>query len=173
MIRDIVLNEAARWNVPPAWIFAIIRTESGGNPGSIGRGDCARGECSYGLMGIKLSTARGLDPSVTVQELMTPEKNIEIGAMYLAQLRRRFSSPEDVFSYYKGGHPWATSSPQAKKEAQQAMLAAGQSAVMVATGQYDRRSTLAAEAGMLSGIPKPVFYIAGFMALIALLRGSL
>ena len=58
MIRDIVLNEAARWNVPPSWISAIIRTESRGNPNSIGRGDCARGECSYGLMGMELSRAR-------------------------------------------------------------------------------------------------------------------
>ena len=167
---SIIIQEAARWGVPPAWISAIIQTESGANPNSIGRGDCARGECSYGLMGLMLSTARGLDPSVTIQELMTPEKNIEIGAMYLAQLRRRFSSPEDVFAYYKGGHPWATSSAQAKKEALQAMRAAGQSTVELATGKYGNFAS-STGAGMLSGVPKGVLYIAGLLALIALLRG--
>ena len=149
---NIVINEAARFNVPPSWIEAIIQTESGGNPASIGQFDCSRGECSYGLMGIKLTTARGIDPSASVQDLTTPGKNIEIATAYLAQLRRRFSSAEDVFAYYKGGHPWASSSLQAKREVKQALRAAGVSSIAFANNKYGG-TTSAEEAALFSGIP--------------------
>ena len=82
---DPVLAAAARYQVAPSLIFAIIETESSFNPFAISSAN------AYGLMQIIPSTAgkdvyfrvKGLKGQPTADVLFSVEANIDIGAAYL------------------------------------------------------------------------------------------
>ncbi|MDA8156244.1 MAG: transglycosylase SLT domain-containing protein [Actinomycetota bacterium] len=157
-IQEIAKNNAARFDVPVTWVLAIIQTESSFNPNAMNPRDP-----SYGLMGIKLSTAREIEPAITAQELMQPAKNIEIGTIYLRKLRGQYGDLEDVFAAYKGGHPWAASSDQAKENVTKAIVAERQWALKLGLPQY------AGAAPASGGFIKkywPLLAVAGLVALI-------
>lgn len=77
---------ARRWGgirgLPPEWILATILVESGGNPNAIGDDGV-----SFGLMQINTRAhtadlaARGWSPN----DLLDPEKNVELGSQILLQ----------------------------------------------------------------------------------------
>lgn len=132
-----ILADAAakRHTLPPPLVYAIIHTESGGNPWAIryepafyerhiapapikGRGTCsaqteARMQAtSWGLMQIMGATARetGFD-GVFLSELCNPKVGIEWGCKYLAKLVQRYASRyrwEGVVAAYNAGSPKKT-----------------------------------------------------------------
>jgi len=75
-----VLEAARAHGLPPELIMAVIAVESGFNPN-------ARNGTSYGLMQVKITTARefGLGRNGTVASLMDPATNIRVGANYLGK----------------------------------------------------------------------------------------
>lgn len=119
---------ARRHSLPPQLVYAIIRTESDGNPWAIryepafyeryiapkgvkGRGICsaqteARMQaCSFGLMQIMGATARqaGFD-GVFLSELCNPRVGIEWSCKYLADLAARYHRDwRDVAAAYNAG----------------------------------------------------------------------
>lgn len=99
--------EAASWlyDVPAAWIQAVIDTESSGNPRAY-RYEPAIKDASYGLMQLLYSTAKGLGYEGTPDGLYDPETNINLGTRLLRQLRDRYGDDfARVYSAYNSGRP--------------------------------------------------------------------
>ncbi len=143
--QQMALNNAARFDVQASWILALIETESGGVNVGVHTRDCYinktgtynQDDCAYGLMGIRLSTAKQIEPTITASELMDPAKNIEIGTIYLKRLKDQYGSIEDVFAVYKGGRPWWQASSQARANAMLAMKQEKEWQIKLAsTGKY-------------------------------------
>lgn len=79
---------SAKWNVSIPLIQAIITQESGGNVGMMNLLE-PKGGASYGVMEIQLPTAQWMRPGITVDALMWPDTNIDIGTQYLAYLLKQ------------------------------------------------------------------------------------
>jgi len=110
---DPVLAAAARYQVPPSLIFAIIETESSFNPFAISRAN------AYGLMQVVPSTAgkdvysrvKGRQGQPSADVLFDVEENIDIGAAYLHLLDdlylKNVADPQSreyaTISAYNGG----------------------------------------------------------------------
>ena len=110
---DPVLAAAARYQVPPSLIFAIIETESSFNPFAISRAN------AYGLMQVVPSTAgkdvyslvKGLKGQPSADVLFDVKANIDIGTAYLHLLDdvylKRVADPQSreyaTISSYNGG----------------------------------------------------------------------
>ncbi|HXS26966.1 MAG TPA: murein transglycosylase domain-containing protein [Steroidobacteraceae bacterium] len=81
---------AARYEVSPTLVLAIIRTESNFNPFAVSTAP------AYGLMQLVPTTGgreayrrvRGIDEAPSPQYLFDPDHNIELGAAYLGELSR-------------------------------------------------------------------------------------
>ena len=96
--RDTVEKYSAIYHISPALAYSIMRQESLFNK------DVVSSASAYGLMQIILPTARKFKPQVSVEELLTPEKNIEIGIKYLSELVKMFDGKIDlVAAAYNGG----------------------------------------------------------------------
>jgi Transglycosylase SLT domain len=90
-------------NVDPDLLIAIIDKESSFNPKAKGPTN------DYGLGQVTVDSARGIDPNVTVQDLLNPAKNVQFAAKLLAQRYKRFTDPttnvldlEAVIAAYNG-----------------------------------------------------------------------
>jgi len=110
---DPVLAAAARYQVPPSLIFAIIETESSFNPFAVSRAN------AYGLMQVVPSTAgkdvyslvKGLKGQPSADVLFDVKANIDIGTAYLHLLDdvylKRVADPQSreyaTISSYNGG----------------------------------------------------------------------
>jgi soluble lytic murein transglycosylase len=96
--RDIVEKYSSIYGVSPALAYSVMRQESLFNK------DVVSSASAYGLMQIILPTAKQFNPEITVEELLTPEKNIEIGIKYLSELVNIFDGKVDlVAAAYNGG----------------------------------------------------------------------
>jgi hypothetical protein len=101
-------------NVPIELIVACICTESGGNPRALRREpgcdttdfDRTPTRASTGLMQTLVSTARSAlnEPTLTGEDLMSPEKSIQAGATYIfIQARGTLFDPPLVAASYNAG----------------------------------------------------------------------
>lgn len=77
---DIIQEKAAKYNVDPALVKAVIQAESNFNP------DVVSSAGAQGLMQLMPGTARSLG----VADAFDPEQNIEGGVKFLRQLLDRF-----------------------------------------------------------------------------------
>lgn len=112
MFDDIIATMAARYGVPPAWIYAVIEVESAFDPNAY-RAEPKISDASYGLMQLLSRTARGLGFEGDVSGLFEPAVNIELGTKLLGQLRASYGDDfQRVYSAYNSGNPdkWETSS---------------------------------------------------------------
>lgn len=73
----LIARHAAANNVPEALVRRVIKRESGGNPRVVSKGN-------FGLMQIKLATARGLGYRGTAAGLLDPDTNMTYAVKYLA-----------------------------------------------------------------------------------------
>jgi soluble lytic murein transglycosylase-like protein len=108
MFDDFISASAAKWNVPPEWIYAVIETESGWDPNAYNAGDP---DGARGLMQIIGPTARALGIS-DLNSLFDPATNIDLGTKLLGLLRTRYGDDfQRVYSAYNSGNPdlWQTS----------------------------------------------------------------
>jgi soluble lytic murein transglycosylase-like protein len=82
----LVTRAAERWHLPPAFLHAVVKAESGY------RADAVSPKGAIGLMQLMPETARilGADPN-------DPEQNVDAGARYLSGLLRKyFDDPYQV-----------------------------------------------------------------------------
>ena len=100
---DIVLTQSERCNVPPALVFAVIRTESGFNPSA------QSSVLARGLMQITPDTFEWAkfrvkeEADLTFEDLYDSEINIRYGNEILRLLLDEFGSEENALCAYHAG----------------------------------------------------------------------
>ena len=111
---DMLISKyAAAHGVPEALVRRVIKRESGGNPRAVSKGN-------YGLMQIKLATARGLGYSGGAAGLLDAETNMNYAVKYLAGAYRVAGGNADrAVHYYAAGYYYA-----AKRKGEQAYASA-------------------------------------------------
>ncbi|MFA4985738.1 MAG: lytic transglycosylase domain-containing protein [Candidatus Brocadiia bacterium] len=101
--RSTVEAYADKFNVDPALLMSVIRSESSGNPKAISHAG------AIGLMQIMPETAKTIakllgEPVPGKTELMEPERNIRFGACYFGWLQEQFGvTPEVLLAAYNAG----------------------------------------------------------------------
>lgn len=99
--QGLVESHAAANGLPPALVHRVIMRESRYNPRAVSRGN-------YGMMQIKLQTARGLGYTGTAQGLLDPETNLTYAVKYLAGAWRAAGGNADrAVRYYASGYYYA------------------------------------------------------------------
>ena len=95
---ELVAKHAAANGVPEQLVRRVIRIESRGNAAS-----CIAG--NYGLMQIRLGTARGVGYSGDAKGLLDPDTNLTYAVRYLAGAYRAAGCDADrAVSYYQRGY---------------------------------------------------------------------
>ena len=107
--------QASTNGVPVSLVERVIKRESGGNPRAVSRGN-------YGLMQIRLGTARAMGFSGSAAELLDPQVNMTYAVRYLAGAYHAAGGNESraVALYASGYHDQAKAqgfSPYAPQEA--------------------------------------------------------
>lgn len=100
--QDPIRTEAARYDLDPALVAAVINTESGFAP------DSRSGAGAVGLMQVLPDTARFIArqpdrPSPSPERLADPEVNIAYGSRYLRYLIDRYGTVDLALAAYNGG----------------------------------------------------------------------
>ena len=115
-----VATHAQANGVPEALVHRVIRRESGYNPRAIHRGN-------YGMMQIKLATARGLGYTGTAEGLLDPETNLTYAVKYLAGAYRAANGDHNrAVAYYAGGYYYVAKRQRLHRARQEAMSANAQ-----------------------------------------------
>ncbi len=97
----LIANQAAANNVPVDLVRRVIRRESGGNPRTVSKGN-------YGLMQIKLGTARAMGYRGDAAGLLDPNTNMTYAVKYLAGAYRAAGGNADrAVHYYASGYYYA------------------------------------------------------------------
>jgi len=97
----LIARHAAANNLPEALVRRVIKRESGGNPRVITAGN-------YGLMQIKLPTARSMGYTGTAGGLLDADTNMTYAVKYLAGAYRVANgNPDRAVHYYAAGYYYA------------------------------------------------------------------
>ena len=96
-IDGMAAQQASAAGVPVSLVERVIKRESGGNPRAVSRGN-------YGLMQIRLGTARAMGYSGSAAGLLDPQTNISYAVRYLAGAYRAAGGNESraVALYARG-----------------------------------------------------------------------
>jgi soluble lytic murein transglycosylase-like protein len=90
--------QAGANGVPASLVERVIKRESGGNPRAVSRGN-------YGLMQIRLGTARAMGFSGSAAELLDPQVNMTYAVRYLAGAYRAANGNENrAVALYASGY---------------------------------------------------------------------
>jgi soluble lytic murein transglycosylase-like protein len=142
--ESMVAMHAAANGVPASLVHRVIMRESRYNPRAVSHGN-------FGMMQIKLATARSLGYSGTAQGLLDPNTNLTYAVKYLAGAYRVAGGNSDrAVSYYARGYYYA------EKRQRTAHVARRQNADPMTTGSItaasrpSRRAHLA-QSGSLIG----------------------
>jgi soluble lytic murein transglycosylase-like protein len=96
--ESMVAAHAQANGVPVELVHRVIVRESRFNPRAVHRGN-------YGMMQIKLATARGLGYTGTAEGLLDPETNLTYAVRYLAGAYQAAHGNHDrAVAYYAGGY---------------------------------------------------------------------
>jgi soluble lytic murein transglycosylase-like protein len=95
---SLIHRVAAEEGVPPQLAVRLVEAESRRQP-------CARNPVSGATGALQLlpSTARHLDPTVTLPALCDPERNLHLGLRYLATFHRRYGTWERAVVAFRFG----------------------------------------------------------------------
>ena len=100
-IETLIVRHAAANNLPEALVRRVIKRESRGNPRAISKGN-------YGLMQIRLGTARAMGYRGTVEGLLDADTNMTYAVKYLAGAYRAAGGNADrAVHYYAAGYYYA------------------------------------------------------------------
>ena len=100
-LASLITRHAAANNVPEALVRRVIKRESGGNPREVSKGN-------YGLMQIKLGTARAMGYRGSAAGLLDPDTNMTYAVKYLAGAYRvAGGNPDRAVHYYAAGYYFA------------------------------------------------------------------
>jgi hypothetical protein len=95
---EMIARHAATNSVPERLVRRVIRIESRGNPKVVSKGN-------YGLMQIRLGTARAMGYRGTAEGLLDAETNLTYAVRYLAGAYRAARCNEDrAVAYYQRGY---------------------------------------------------------------------
>ncbi|WP_430727477.1 lytic transglycosylase domain-containing protein [Undibacter mobilis] len=133
-LDSLIAKHAAVHDVPEALVRRVIKRESGGNPRAISKGN-------YGLMQIRLGTARAMGYRGDVSGLLDADTNMTYAVKYLAGAYRVANGNADrAVRYYAAGYYYVA------KRKGMTLPAADNAATAVATAMADASSSAAAEA---------------------------
>jgi len=97
-LEALIARHAAANNIPEALVRRVIRRESGGNPRAVSAGN-------YGLMQIKLPTARSMGYTGSAAGLLDADTNMTYAVKYLAGAYRAAGGNADrAVHYYASGY---------------------------------------------------------------------
>ena len=97
----LVASHAAANGVPVELVHRVIVRESRYNPRAVSK-------VNYGMMQIKLATARGVGYTGTAQGLLDPDTNLTYAVKYLAGAYRAAGGDQNrAVAYYAGGYYYA------------------------------------------------------------------
>jgi len=97
-LLPLIHGAAARHGLDRHLVEAVVEAESSGNPRAVSR---AR---AYGLMQVRLPTALDMaGREVTVDELLDPAVNLELGCRYLSRMLARFGDVRLALMAYNAG----------------------------------------------------------------------
>jgi soluble lytic murein transglycosylase-like protein len=100
-LNALIARHASANNLPEDLLRRVIKRESGGNPRVISKGN-------YGLMQIRLGTARALGYRGTVAGLLDPDTNMTYAVRYLAGAYQAAGGNRDrAVHYYAAGYYYA------------------------------------------------------------------
>jgi soluble lytic murein transglycosylase-like protein len=100
-LDGLIASQAAANNVPAALVRRVIRRESGGNPRVVHAGN-------YGIMQIKLATARAMGYRGGAAGLLDANTNMTYAVKYLAGAYRAAGGNMDrAVHYYASGYYYA------------------------------------------------------------------
>jgi soluble lytic murein transglycosylase-like protein len=103
-LDSLIARHAAANNLPEAMVRRIIKRESGGNPRVISKGN-------YGLMQIRLGTARAMGYGGSAAGLLDADTNMTYAVKYLAGAYRAAGGNADrTVHYYAAGYYYAAKS---------------------------------------------------------------
>lgn len=96
-INGMAASAASSAGIPASLVARVIKRESGGNPRAVSKGN-------YGLMQIRLGTARAMGYSGSAEGLLDPHTNMTYAVKYLAGAYRAAGGNEDraVALYARG-----------------------------------------------------------------------
>lgn len=91
-------TQAGAYGVPQSLIDRVIKRESGGNPRAVSHGN-------YGLMQIRLGTARAMGYTGSAAGLLDPQTNMAYAVRYLAGAYRAAGGNESrAIALYSRGY---------------------------------------------------------------------
>ncbi len=100
-LNGLIVRHAAAHNVPEALVRRVIHRESRGNPRAISKGN-------YGLMQIRLGTARAMGYRGGIEGLLDADTNMTYAVKYLAGAYRVAGGNHDrAVRYYAAGYYYA------------------------------------------------------------------
>ncbi|MFZ3249087.1 MAG: lytic transglycosylase domain-containing protein [Pseudolabrys sp.] len=100
-LDTLIARHAAANNLPEDLVRRVIKRESGGNPRVVSAGN-------YGLMQIKLATARSMGYTGTAAGLLDADTNMTYAVKYLAGAYRVANgNPNQAVHYYAAGYYYA------------------------------------------------------------------
>jgi len=100
-LNALIAKHAAANSVPEALVRRVIKRESGGNPRAISKGN-------YGLMQIRLGTARAMGYRGDVAGLLDADTNMAYAVKYLAGAYKVADGNADrAVRYYAAGYYYA------------------------------------------------------------------
>ena len=103
-LDSLIAKHAAANNLPEAMVRRIIKRESGGRPGVISKGN-------YGLMQIRLGTARAMGYQGSAAGLLDADTNMTYAVTYLAgAYHTAGGNPDRTVHYYAAGYYFAAKS---------------------------------------------------------------
>jgi soluble lytic murein transglycosylase-like protein len=103
-LDSLIARHAGANNLPESMVRRIIKRESGGNPRVISKGN-------YGLMQIRLGTARAMGYQGTAAGLLDADTNMTYAVKYLAgAYHAAGGNPDRTVHYYAGGYYYAAKS---------------------------------------------------------------
>jgi soluble lytic murein transglycosylase-like protein len=103
-LNALIARHAAANNVPVELVRRVIRRESGGNPRVVSNGN-------FGLMQIKLGTARAMGYSGTAAGLLDADTNMTYAVKYLAgAYHAADGNANRAVHYYASGYYYAAKS---------------------------------------------------------------
>ena len=97
-IDGMAAAQASANGIPASLVARVIKRESGGNPRAVSRGN-------YGLMQIRLGTARAMGFTGSAAELLDPQVNMTYAVRYLAGAYRAANGNENrAVALYASGY---------------------------------------------------------------------
>lgn len=140
-LDSLISRHAAANNVPEEMVRRIIKRESGGRAHVISKGN-------YGIMQIRLGTARGMGYRGTAAGLLDADTNMTYAVKYLAGAYRvAGGNPNRTVHYYAAGYYYAAKGKGMFDKSGNGLFASNDTPLDAFANVASRKTTVTASAG--------------------------